>query len=229
VVGAAVFAGFPAAGFAFLEELGAHQDRAWFQEHKERYERDVRAPLAALVTALATELAERNVPLAGDPKHALFRIHRDVRFSRDKSPYNTHASAALTRNGDRRAPGVVYLHFDPTGSFAACGFFRPEPAALDAIRRAIVARPNRWHKALDALAEHELALAEDDDQLKRLPRGYESVAGSTVADAVLRKSFVVRMTLDRAIIGDAALVTRLAAFAEQAHPLLAFGWDALAA
>ena len=102
---AGTFAGFGPGTFTFLADLAANNDRDWFRDHADAYEREVRAPSIAFVTDLGNELADRGLPLRANPKHSLFRIHRDVRFSRDKSPYKTNAGAVLTRDG-RKVVGI---------------------------------------------------------------------------------------------------------------------------
>ena len=104
------FTGFPPDALAFLRELTANNDRAWFLANKSRYETQVRDPVSSLVTDLAARLAKTKTPLRGDAKRSLFRINRDVRFSKHKNPYKTYAGATLTRAGR--------IHIDPAESFA---------------------------------------------------------------------------------------------------------------
>ena len=127
------FRGFSAKAFAFLKDLADNQDREWFEAHKPIYEREVKEPLARLVVSLGQARAAKNIDRCCDPKRAIFRIHRDVRFSKDKKPYKTNAGATLTRDGEKRSPGVLYIHVDPEGSFAASGILpaRAAPAARD--------------------------------------------------------------------------------------------------
>lgn len=109
------FPGFAAADLAFLTGLAAHNDREWFAANRSIYDERLKPTLAALIEALNGAFASRDLPLAGDPKKSLFRIHRDVRFSKDKRPYKTHVSATLTRDGQKLSPGLVYVHIEPEG------------------------------------------------------------------------------------------------------------------
>lgn len=114
------FSGFASDDLAFLKGLAAHNDRDWFTAHRAAYDEGLKPALEALVAATTEALASRGVPLAGDAKKSLFRIHRDVRFSKDKSPYKTHVSATLTRTGPdglwrKMSPGMVYVHIEPEG------------------------------------------------------------------------------------------------------------------
>jgi uncharacterized protein (TIGR02453 family) len=221
------FTGFGREAFTFLTELAAKQDRAWFEPRKALYETAVRGPMVDLMADLVAALAARRIPLRGDPARAVFRIHRDVRFSREKLPYKTNVGGALTRDGGKMSPGVLYVHIDPGGSFAAVGFYRPEPAALGAIRTRIATKPAIFRSVLNKLDAAGLPLDPDDDALKRTPRGFEHVTDPDIADALRRRSLIVRRPFSRADAGKKALVGQIVAFAEAAHGLLDFGWKAL--
>jgi uncharacterized protein (TIGR02453 family) len=220
------FTGFRAAADAFLRELGERQDRVWFAQAKPVYQREVMEPMSALVEDLSAELARRKIPLWGDPKRAIFRPYRDVRFSHDKRPFKPHCSAALTRDGVKMSPGVLYIHIDPTGSFVASGFHAPEKETLADLRGAMVADPARFRSVLARLKKSGLALDVDEDALKRLPRGFEA-APETLHDDLRRKNFVVRRPLAKAALRKPDIVGSIADFAAAAMPLLSFGWEAI--
>ncbi|MDE3010088.1 MAG: DUF2461 domain-containing protein [Pseudomonadota bacterium] len=219
------FTGFPAAALDFLHGLAEHQRREWFDAHRQTYEQDVRAPMIALVEALAPLLRRRRIPLLAEPKLALFRIHRDVRFAADKRPYKTHAAAAFTRSGAKMDPGMLYVHVDPLGCFAATGFYRPPPDALRALRRALVERSDDWRAVLAALRRAGHVLEADEDALQRVPRGFEQVDDPGLRDWLRWKSFIVLRRLGEDEIADPGLPALLAEFASQSMPLLRFGWE----
>ncbi|HKM63432.1 MAG TPA: TIGR02453 family protein [Acidisphaera sp.] len=222
-----MFAGFPPDAFAFLRELAAEQNKPWFEANRQRYESGVRAPLGALVEALATRFAERDVPLQGDAKRSLFRLHRDVRFAKDRSPYKTHAGAVLFRQGGSKQPnGVLYVHIQPRESFAAAAFYMPEPALLNALRAAIRDNPQTWRDVVRRLHAAGLTLS-DGEPLTRMPRGYEHLADSDVAPAIRMRSFMVRTKLTQALLGKSEAVAAIADFTEAAMPLLRWGWAAM--
>lgn len=218
------FQGFPPEGIGFLRDLARNQDRAWFEANKATYAQALRGPMESLMAELAAAMAKRRIPLGGDPRKAVFRIHRDVRFSRDKSPYKTHAGAILSHQGGGPHGGVLYVHVAPEGCFAAAGFWQPEPKALDALRRAIAEEQAAWKRVPAALAKSGLALDEDEGALKRNPRGYEAVTD----DAIRRRSFTTRRALPAAIVATPALVEEIEDFAGAAAPLLRWGWAAMA-
>ena len=219
------FAGFSPAAFAFLRGLAERQDKTWFAARKAEYEAELRAPMEALVAALSERLAAKGLPFRGDPRRSMFRIHRDTRFSADKRPFKAHVSAAITRDGGKASPGVLYVHVDPAGSFTAAGFFRPEPQALNRMRAALVRDPAGWRKTVRALDRHGLALGRDD-ALVRPPRGFDG-APDEAADDLKLKSWIVRRPVAEAAAADAGLIDGIVAFARAAEPLLSFGWRAL--
>jgi uncharacterized protein (TIGR02453 family) len=221
----APFTGFTPDALAFFRELTANNERAWFLANKSRYETQVRDPLASLVTDLAARLAKTKTPLRGDAKRSLFRINRDVRFSKDKSPYKTHAGATLTRDGEKLSQGLLYIHIDPAGSFAAAGFHEPDPAQLVRMRGAIVADAAGWKKVEAALARHGLEFSHEA-VLARVPKGFEQ-APTAVAQALKLKGWIVERKLTPAEIATPKLVDTITKLAADAAPLLQFGWAAL--
>lgn len=221
------FAGFGQAAFDFLEELATRQDREWFEAHKVVYEREVRGPMTALAADLSDELSRRGLRLRGDPLRSVFRIHRDIRFAKDKRPYKTHVGATLSRDGGKLSPGLLYIHIDPRGCFTAGGFYRPEPEVLRAIREAIASDGVGLRAVLSGLAQEGLAFEPDEDALKRPPRGFETVTEPDLRNLLCRRSFVVRRALTQEAVGLPSLIQDLATFAQAIDPLLNFGWSAL--
>src|SRR3954471_5903673 len=94
-VATSTFPGFRREAIQFLADLAANNDRAWFQPRKADYERLLKEPMEQLCEALSERFAQRGVPLEADPKSSVFRIYRDTRFAKDKSPYKTHLAASF--------------------------------------------------------------------------------------------------------------------------------------
>src|SRR6476619_7498956 len=113
------FNGFGLQALAFFKALKFHQSKEWFEENKAIYRGDVLEPMVALLDDLTATCAKQRIPLKADGKRSIFRLNRDVRFSKDKSPYKTHAGAVMTRSGGKNDPGVLYIHVSPEGCFAA--------------------------------------------------------------------------------------------------------------
>jgi uncharacterized protein (TIGR02453 family) len=217
------FAGFQPAAFAFFRELRDNNDPAWFKPRKAIYEAEVQGPFRELIAAVGAALNEAGLPLVGDPRHGIFRIYRDVRFSADKRLYKTHAGAVLTRSGRKRDPGLLYLHVAPAESMVAGGFWHPEPDLLPRLRQAILDSPEEFLAIADGLAAAGSPLS-SDEQLSRPPRGFEAAKGTRAAEYLGWKSFTAHAALSDAEMQSPALVDRVVAFAHTSLPLLEWGW-----
>jgi uncharacterized protein (TIGR02453 family) len=162
--------------FEFLSQLKQTNSREWFQANKARYRQDVQEPLLRFIADFAAPLAGISPRFVADPRPSggsMFRIYRDVRFSRDKSPYKTHAAAQFRHQQGRdvHAPGF-YLHLEPENVFVGAGLWHPAGPTLAAVRDAIVERPEKWSATLsdpEFVAGHDLG----GEKLKRSPRGYD--------------------------------------------------------
>lgn len=220
------FTGFPPDALGFLRALAVHQSRDWFQAHRDVFDATLHAPMVAFVDAVSVELAARKVPLQGAGARSLFRMNRDVRFSRDKSPYKTNLGAVLTRDGNKKGLGLLYLHVDPKGSFVAAGVYLPEADELKRIRARICEEPRAFRAARARLTKAKLSFGEEF-ALKRLPRGFEAVEAEDLQEAVKLKSLVVSRAIPEAgLTKGRALVKTAADLAEAALPLLEFCWAA---
>lgn len=222
----AEFKGFGPKALDFFTALKFHQDKAWFVDSRSLYDSNVVEPMIALLADLTEAFAGKRVPLKADGKRSIFRIHRDVRFAKDKAPYKTHMGAILTRSGDKMDPGCLYIHISPEGSFAAVGFHMPEPEALGRMRKAIKAKPARFRSLISVLKKGGLSFS-DYDQLTRVPRGFEDLKGGPLDGAVRLKSFIVEEPYPEKLIFSPKLADRLQDFTRRSLPLLKFGWAAL--
>ena len=207
------FTGFTRGAIDFLAELAANNQRDWFQPRKADYERLVKVPLEALCVALAERLDLRGVPLQSDPARSPFRIYRDTRFSKDKSPYKPYASASFPwRDGEHLGPGG-YFHFEPGEMYVGGGMWHPEPARLAAWRALVAGDPAAVHRAVDD-PRFVAAFGEvHGDSLKRVPNGYPA----DHPEATLLK--LKDVTFGRRLSDDEALAPELpdtlaAAFAD---------------
>jgi uncharacterized protein (TIGR02453 family) len=221
------FQGFGPRALPFLKALAFHQTREWFEANRATYESDLKTPMGELVEDLSAAFAKARIPLKGDRKSSLFRIHRDVRFAKDKSPYKTNVGAVMTRLGAKNDPGLFYMHVAVEGCFAAAGFYDPAPETLGRLRGAMTRAPKAWKRTLAKLKESGLAPS-TEYALKRNPRGFESVEDGEIAAGLRLKSIVVMRPVAATRLAEPALVDDLSAFARDALPLLAWGWDAIA-
>lgn len=218
------FPGFRPEALAFLRDLAANNEREWFKARKTTYEDEVKWPLQCLVAEVGQLAAQASIPLKGDPKHGLFRIYRDTRFSKNKEPYKTHGGAVLTRSGSRKEPGVVYIHVQPDASFVAAGYYRPPTPFIRAWRQRMADDPDAFLSMLEHLEASNLPF-EHIDSLKRMPRGYEAFAETAIADWLRWKSFITSRAIPDTALHDPSFAQTVAEVMETALPLLQYGWE----
>lgn len=193
---------FSDASFKFLRGLARHNEREWFHAHKHQYDEHVRGPFLALIADLQPALRTVSEHYRADPKTvggSLFRIHRDTRFSGDKSPYKLWQGARFfhARSRELEAPSF-YLHLQPGHCFIAAGLWHPEPDTLRRVRQFIVDNPGSWAAAAHAAAFRKRYDLDDSEMLVRVPRGYP--ADFIHIDDLRRKNFVAIRSLDDAIM-----------------------------
>ncbi len=177
------FQGFSRDAIAFLSDLRANNDRAWFNDHKKVYEHEIREPAKAFATATATALKA----LTGKPHgHKIFRIHRDVRFSKDKTPYNTHLHIAFIPEHGPSSQPCWFFGLDPDKLTLGTGVFAFDKERLDAFRtRVLGADGARLVALMHDLERQDIRLGKPD--LKRVPSGYPKDHAS--ADLLRYKGF----------------------------------------
>jgi uncharacterized protein (TIGR02453 family) len=223
----AEFKGFGKDALGFFKALAFHQNKAWFDENRALYQSDVLDPMIALLDDLTATFAKRRIPLKADGKRSIFRIHRDVRFARDKSPYKAHCGAVMTRSGAKMENGLLYVHIGPEGCFTAAGFYRPEAADLARLRKAIAAGGGKKFAAVTtALKRGKLELG-SEGRLTRMPRGFEALKDGQLDGVIRLKSFIVEEPLSDKLIMSSKLTDTIVDFTKRAMPLLNFGWAAL--
>ncbi|MCA9689674.1 MAG: DUF2461 domain-containing protein [Myxococcales bacterium] len=219
---------FDAALLRFLGELTQNNDRAWFERNKPRYEQHVRGPALDFIRAMAPRLA-RVAPhlVASDQKvgGSLMRIHRDTRFSADKTPYKTNVGIQFRHAAgkDVHAPGL-YLHVEASEVFLGSGLWHPDRAPLEQIRQAIAGDPKRWRKATSGkpfAARWSFA----GESLKRPPRGYDP--DHPAIEDLKRKDHIVVTPLSTDDLLAADLPDRVLKRFREALPHFQFLLDAL--
>jgi uncharacterized protein (TIGR02453 family) len=223
------FTGFERAAIQFLADLAEHNDRAWFTPRKEQYEVLLKRPMEALVAALAVEFERRNVPLHADPRRSPFRIYRDTRFSRDKSPYKTHVAASFAWLGgpngvaastsERVHGSGAYFHFQPGEMYMGGGMWMPSNERLAAFRRTVLQDPDRVRRAIeDPGFVGVFGGVHGQDVLKRLPAGYP--ADHPLADLFRWKDVLFGRRMADEEVLSADLPARLADGYAAAQPVL---------
>jgi uncharacterized protein (TIGR02453 family) len=178
------FTGFRPEAIQFLADLAENNDRAWFQPRKGEYERLLKEPLQALIAALADRFEARGIPLRADPAKSPFRIYRDVRFSKDKSPYKTNLGASFPWIGDGPGDGGPrshsanvhsgggYFHLSPGEIFVGGGIWHPEKPWLDAFRRRVVDDPLGLRELTEEPSFSASFGSLSGDSLRRVPTGF---------------------------------------------------------
>jgi len=160
--------------YRFLKNLTKNNNREWFTKNKSRYEEVVLAPSLRFIKDARPKLRAISPYIVADPKPfggSLFRIYRDIRFSKDKSPYKTNVAMQFwhKKGGKKTHAAGLYLHLSPRENFAGAGVWHPDPATLSKVRRAIVERPESWRRV------RESGLKVEGDSLKRAPAGFDPV------------------------------------------------------
>ena len=158
--------------FRFLADLEKHNEREWFAANKARYEEHLKEPALRLIEDFAPRLHEMSQHFRATPR-SLFRIHRDTRFARDKSPYKTYAGIHFRHDSarDAHAPGF-YFHIQPGTVFAGVGIWHPDPQALRTIREHIVEEPDAWKRASRG-KRFTGTFSLEGERLARAPKGFD--------------------------------------------------------
>jgi uncharacterized protein (TIGR02453 family) len=214
---------FTAATFSFLKDLAENNDRDWFDENRDRYESHVKEPAQRFILAVGEELGRVSPHLRADPRPvggSLFRIYRDIRFSKDKRPFKTHTGIQFRhhRGKDAHAPGL-YLHIEPRSCFLGMGTWRPAGPALKQIRTALVEDPEGWRSATRD-ADFQEAFELGGESLTRGPRGFDME--HPLADDIKRKDFIAVRSLPQSFVTGSDVVEETLALAERGAPFMAF-------
>jgi uncharacterized protein (TIGR02453 family) len=207
---------FTPESFAFLRELRENNNREWFAQHKQRYEREVRDPALRFISDFGPYLSRIAPKLVADPRRSMFRIYRDTRFSRDKSPYKTHVGIHFFHEKAKAAASVpgFYLHISPGECFAGGGIWHPDPGSLAKIRAAIAAKSPDW------LRIKKSKLPVEGGSLKRPPRGF--AADHPLIDDLKRTDFISSIRLKDADLTSPNFLATFDRACKKMTPLVAF-------
>src|SRR5436309_9321153 len=166
------FSAFPDQGLQFLHSLKRNNNRDWFQSHKGIYEQYVKQPMTELIAALAQEFQKFAPEMLASPKVSAYRIYRDTRFTKDKSPYKTHVAAVFPRSGLGKHEGAgFYLHISPEELLIGGGLYMPLPEDLNAVRSHIAENSKLFVKIVGGRQFRKLFKTLGGEQLSRVPRG----------------------------------------------------------
>ncbi|KER10201.1 MAG: hypothetical protein HY22_06310 [[Candidatus Thermochlorobacteriaceae] bacterium GBChlB] len=209
----------------FLKDLKKHNDKAWFEANRARYD-DARADFHNFVQHLINGISAVDESIAAanlQVKNCTFRINRDVRFSKDKSPYKTNLACAISSNGkDMSENAGFYFHVEPGASFAAGGLYMPMSSTLARIRKDISDNFDEWQDIVESRAFRKNFPngMRDENALSRPPKGY---TGDNPAIAYLKmKSFIAETAFTDEDLQAKTLVKQAVKAFQAMKPLIDF-------
>jgi uncharacterized protein (TIGR02453 family) len=228
VPGLTIFQGFPADLFQFFAELEKNNNRDWFSASKERYIESVVQPMVEFISAMQPRLKAISPHYIADSRPhggSMFRIYRDARISKDKTPYKTHTACQFRHDAgnDVHAPGF-YVHLGTDGLLFGGGIWRPPAPQLNKIRDFIADNARSWARIKNAPRVLELGGIQGESLL-RPPRGFN--AEHVHIEDLKRKSFYVMAEAESSAASDPGFIDQVADACSRAAPLNRFICDAL--
>jgi uncharacterized protein (TIGR02453 family) len=215
------FPGFSPDALAFLRALKRNNRREWFQPRKQKYESLIKAPMCELVECLNHEFARFAPQYIQPPQKAVYRIYRDTRFSKDKTPYKTHISAIFPRsNAVKREGAVFYFHFTEKELLIFGGVWGPERDELLAYRGHIQENHEELAAILDEPKLRKAFGALQGEQLSRMPKGFP--VDHPAEGLLRRKQWYLEHTLDAKVLLTSRLPQELAKRFELMAPFVEF-------
>lgn len=223
------FPGFPKGMFQFLDELASNNNRDWFNENKDRYRSVVVAPVCDFVEAMRPNLEKISSHYIADSRPhggSMFRIYRDVRFSKDKRPYKEHVGCQFRHEAgkDAHAPGF-YVHLATDEILFGGGVWNPPNPVLGKIRDAIVDNANSWEKIKTNKTFIKRFNSIRGDGLKRPPRGFNPE--HMHIEDLRRKTFFVMQAAGQELAMSPEFITEATRAFKAASPLMEFLTDSL--
>lgn len=217
--------------FEFLRELEANNEKAWWEDNKDRYIETIREPALEFIADFGERIEKISPHFEADAKTvggSLMRPYRDMRFTSDRTPYKTNVGIQFRHEAgkDVHAPGF-YLHIEPKACFAGVGLWRPEAKVARQIRQGINDDPAAWKQAVKGKAFSDAwSLSQDDeDRLRRTPKDLDP--DHPYVDDLRMKSFTAGSRLTQAQVTSSSFDSELAAMYKKAGPFTAFLCDAI--
>jgi uncharacterized protein (TIGR02453 family) len=221
---------FTPAVFTFLRELEANNNKEWWEDNKDRYVDLIREPALEFIADFGNQLSTLSPHFRADAKTvggSLMRPYRDVRFSKDKTPYKTNVGIQFRHESgkDVHAPGY-YLHLEPGENFAGVGLWSPETKVAHAIRRKINDEPDRWKEAAHSKSfTSSWSLGHAEEALKKVPKEYD--ADHPFADDIRRKSFTAGQRLSQKTVTSSDFMSQYLGELKKASQFNAFLCEAV--
>lgn len=210
----------------FLQDLKENNNREWFHDNKNRYLL-AKDEFEAFIEDLLPGMSVIDKGLVGlEPKKCVFRIYRDVRFSKDKVPYKTNMGAAMTKGGRKSPYATYYVHVEPGSAFAGGGIWMPQGPALKAMRQEVYYNVDEFKKIMGTAGFKKYFGEMMGDKLKRPPRDFP--ADFPDIELLKHKNYVVGHNMDDSIITDDSFSSYLLGVFKALYPYNAFINRALA-
>ncbi len=206
----------------FLKSLSRNNNKEWFEKNRKTYE-TAKADFTSFVADLIEGIAAFDEPIGHlEPKNCIFRINRDVRFGKDKSPYKSNMGASFTVGGKKINAAGYYFHFEPGKSFIAGGFYMPMPPQLAQIRQEIDYNFDQWKKIVSHknFKKHFPDGIEGVSTLSRPPKGYEE--NNPAIEYLKMKGFIVSRSLTDNDLTDKSLLKKSIQAFEAMKPMIYF-------
>ncbi len=218
------FPGFSKDFFKFINDLKKNNNREWYHENKDRYKHDVVIPMCNFIKAMGPRLETICEDFVADSRPhggSMFRIYRDTRFAKDKTPYKEHIACHFRHSAgkDAHAPGF-YLHIEPKKVMFGGGVWCPPNPILHKIRSRIIEKPDDWKKVISNKSFNKRFGAINGEQLKRPPRGFDKEQPHM--DDLRRKSFFVIQSVTKASAMDSKFITEVERAYKSASPMMEF-------
>jgi uncharacterized protein (TIGR02453 family) len=211
-----------AAGIQFLKELKKNNNKPWFDANRKKFE-ETKAGYLVFVEQLLAAVSKFDDSIVNlTAKECVFRINRDVRFSKDKSPYKSNMGASLSKGGKKINSAGYYFHFEPGQSFAGGGFYMPGPEELAKIRQEIDYSFDEWKKIVSSktFLKNFPAGIQGIDKLVRPPKGYDE--NNPAIDYLKMKGFIVSRPVTDDELTNKNLLKEVAKTFEAMKPLIDF-------
>jgi uncharacterized protein (TIGR02453 family) len=209
--------------FAFLRNLRLNNTREWFQANKERYEEHVKHPALQFISDFGPRLRKTSDHYTADPRPvggSLFRIYRDVRFSKDKSPYKTAVGIQFRHKQckDVHTPGF-YLHLEPDACFVGLGIWHPDGPSLARIRTSIAEDPTQWRRTIHGRKfQDQFELG--GESLKRAPKGYDPE--HPLIEDLKRKDFIASTQITEGVVTSRGFLDEYARICRAGAPFVRY-------
>jgi len=217
--------------FDFLNELESNNEKVWWEDNKDRYINVIREPALEFINDFEVRLKTISPHFVADSRTvggSLMRPYRDVRFSKDKTPYKTNVGIQFRheQGKDIHAPGF-YLHLEPRACFAGVGLWKPETKVARAIRQSIHDDPTGWRRSSKgkAFSSTWSTAPEENDMLKRIPKELDD--GSPYPDDLRMRTFIAGARLSQARVTSTGFDAELASMFKKASPFTRFLCNAI--